>query len=69
MMFWKKDDIAIAVKEIEWSHDYLWIHDYQHFGNRYWSRYSSKNAMNRINAADREKTVAEFEAEASKLEL
>jgi hypothetical protein len=25
--------------------------------------------MNRINAADREKTVAEFEAEASKLEL
>jgi hypothetical protein len=32
-------------------------------------RYSSKNAMNRINAADREKTVAEFEAEASKLEL
>jgi regulator of protease activity HflC (stomatin/prohibitin superfamily) len=28
-----------------------------------------KNAMNRINAADREKTVAEFEAEASKLEL
>jgi hypothetical protein len=30
-------------------------YDYQHFGNRYWSRYSSKNAMNRINAADREK--------------
>jgi hypothetical protein len=25
--------------------------------------------MNRINAADREKTVAEFEKEASKLEL
>jgi regulator of protease activity HflC (stomatin/prohibitin superfamily) len=28
-----------------------------------------KNAMNRINAADREKTVAEFEAEASESEL
>jgi hypothetical protein len=27
----------------------------------------SKNAMNRINAADREKTVAEFEAEASRI--
>jgi regulator of protease activity HflC (stomatin/prohibitin superfamily) len=26
-----------------------------------------KNAMNRINAADREKTVAEFEAEASRI--
>jgi regulator of protease activity HflC (stomatin/prohibitin superfamily) len=28
-----------------------------------------KNAMNRINAADREKTAAEFEAEAQELEL
>jgi hypothetical protein len=35
---------------------------YQHFGNRYWSDIQVKNAMNRINAADREKTVAEFEA-------
>jgi hypothetical protein len=28
-----------------------------------------KNAMNRINAADREKTVAEFEAEASRIRI
>jgi regulator of protease activity HflC (stomatin/prohibitin superfamily) len=28
-----------------------------------------KNAMNRINAADREKTVAEFEAEASRIRM
>jgi hypothetical protein len=31
--------------------------------------YRLKNAMNRINAADREKTVAEFEAEASRIRI
>jgi len=66
----RKDDIAIAVKrelnEAMTTYGYTIINtlvtdidpDIQ-----------VKNAMNRINAADREKTVAEFEAEASRIRI
>ena len=68
--FERKDDIAIAVKrelnEAMTTYGYTIINtlvtdidpDIQ-----------VKNAMNRINAADREKTVAEFEAEASRIRI
>ena len=69
-VFERKDDIAIAVKrelnEAMTTYGYTIINtlvtdidpDIQ-----------VKNAMNRINAADREKTVAEFEAEASRIRI
>ena len=69
-VFERKDDIAIAVKrelnEVMTTYGYTIINtlvtdidpDIQ-----------VKNAMNRINAADREKTVAEFEAEASRIRI
>lgn len=69
-VFERKDDIAIAVKrelnEAMITYGYTIINtlvtdidpDIQ-----------VKNAMNRINAADREKTVAEFEAEASRIRI
>jgi len=69
-VFERKDDIAIAVKrelnEAMTTYGYTIINtlvtdidpDMQ-----------VKNAMNRINAADREKTVAEFEAEASRIRI
>lgn len=69
-VFERKDDIAIAVKrelnEAMTTYGYSIINtlvtdidpDIQ-----------VKNAMNRINAADREKTVAEFEAEASRIRI
>lgn len=69
-VFERKDDIAIAVKrelnEAMTAYGYTIINtlvtdidpDIQ-----------VKNAMNRINAADREKTVAEFEAEASRIRI
>jgi regulator of protease activity HflC (stomatin/prohibitin superfamily) len=69
-VFERKDDIAIAVKrelnEAMTTYGYTIINtlvtdidpDIQ-----------VKNAMNRINAADREKTVAGFEAEASRIRI
>ncbi|MEL1239858.1 SPFH domain-containing protein [Flavobacterium flavipallidum] len=69
-VFERKDDIAIAVKrelnEAMTTYGYTIINtlvtdidpDIQ-----------VKNAMNRINAADREKTVAEYEAEASRIRI
>ena len=69
-VFERKDDIAIAVKrelnEAMTTYGYTIINtlvtdidpDIQ-----------VKNAMNRINAADREKTVAEFEAEAQRIRI
>lgn len=69
-VFERKDDIAIAVKrelnEAMTTYGYTIINtlvtdidpDIQ-----------VKNAMNRINATDREKTVAEFEAEASRIRI
>jgi len=69
-VFERKDNIAIAVKrelnEAMTTYGYTIINtlvtdidpDIQ-----------VKNAMNRINAADREKTVAEFEAEASRIRI
>jgi len=69
-VFERKDDIAIAVKrelnEAMTTYGYNIINtlvtdidpDIQ-----------VKNAMNRINAADREKTVAEFEAEAQRIRI
>lgn len=69
-VFERKDDIAVAVKrelnEAMTTYGYTIINtlvtdidpDIQ-----------VKNAMNRINAADREKTVAEFEAEASRIRI
>lgn len=69
-VFERKDDIAVAVKrelnEAMTTYGYNIINtlvtdidpDIQ-----------VKNAMNRINAADREKTVAEFEAEASRIRI
>jgi regulator of protease activity HflC (stomatin/prohibitin superfamily) len=69
-VFERKDDIAIAVKrelnEAMTTYGYTIINtlvtdidpDIQ-----------VKNAMNRMNAADREKTVAEFEAEASRIRI
>lgn len=69
-VFERKDDIAIAVKrelnEAMTTYGYTIINtlvtdidpDIQ-----------VKNAMNRINAADRQKTVAEFEAEASRIRI
>ena len=69
-IFERKDDIAVAVKrelnEAMTTYGYTIINtlvtdidpDIQ-----------VKNAMNRINAADREKTVAEFEAEASRIRI
>jgi hypothetical protein len=68
-VFERKDDIAIAVKAGRWSDDYLWLYNYQYIGLISIRIFKWKNAMNRINAADREKTVAEFEAEASESEL
>ena len=69
-VFERKDDIAVAVKselnEAMTTYGYTIINtlvtdidpDIQ-----------VKNAMNRINAADREKTVAEYEAEASRIRI
>ncbi len=69
-VFERKDDIAIAVKRelneamITYGYDIIntLVTDID-------PDIQVKNAMNRINAADREKTAAEFEAEASRIRI
>nr|WP_297309547.1 SPFH domain-containing protein [uncultured Flavobacterium sp.] len=69
-VFERKDDIAIAVKRelneamIAYGYDIIntLITDID-------PDIQVKNAMNRINAADREKTAAEYEAEASRIRI
>src|SRR5690554_326684 len=69
-VFERKDDIAIAVKRelndamITYGYDIIntLITDID-------PDIQVKNAMNRINAADREKTAAEYEAEASRIRI
>ena len=69
-VFERKDDVAIAVKRelneamIAYGYDIIntLITDID-------PDIQVKNAMNRINAADREKTAAEYEAEASRIRI
>jgi regulator of protease activity HflC (stomatin/prohibitin superfamily) len=69
-VFERKDDIAIAVKSelneamMGYGYDIIktLVTDID-------PDIQVKNAMNRINAADREKTAAEFEAEASRIRI
>ncbi|PKP25073.1 MAG: SPFH domain-containing protein [Bacteroidetes bacterium HGW-Bacteroidetes-2] len=69
-VFERKDDIAIAVKKelneamTRYGYDIIntLITDID-------PDIQVKNAMNRINAADREKTAAEFEAEATRIKI
>lgn len=69
-VFERKDDIAIAVKSelneamVGYGYDIIktLVTDID-------PDIQVKNAMNRINAADREKTAAEFEAEATRIKI
>ena len=69
-VFERKDDVAVAVKRelneamIAYGYDIIntLITDID-------PDIQVKNAMNRINAADREKTAAEYEAEASRIRI
>ena len=69
-VFERKDDIAVAVKrelnEAMTTYGYTIINT---LVTDIDTDIQVKNAMNRINAADREKTVAEFEAEASRIRI
>lgn len=69
-VFERKYDIAIAVKrelnEAMTTYGYTIINT---LVTEIDPDIQVKNAMNRINAADREKTVAEFEAEASRIRI
>ena len=69
-VFVRKDDIAIAVKRE--LNEAMTTYGYDIINTLVTDidpDIQVKNAMNRINAADREKTVAEFEAEASRIRI
>jgi regulator of protease activity HflC (stomatin/prohibitin superfamily) len=69
-VFERKDDIAIAVKTE--LNDAMMGYGYDIIKTLVTDidpDIQVKNAMNRINAADREKTVAEFEAEAERIRI
>ncbi len=69
-VFERKDDIAIAVKRE--LNEAMTTYGYDIINTLITDidpDIQVKNAMNRINAADREKTAAEYEAEASKIRI
>ncbi len=69
-VFERKDDIAIAVKRE--LNEAMATYGYDIINTLVTDidpDIQVKNAMNRINAADREKTAAEFEAEASRIRI
>ncbi|AWA29282.1 SPFH domain-containing protein [Flavobacterium magnum] len=69
-VFERKDDIAIAVKRE--LNDAMMTYGYDIINTLVTDidpDIQVKNAMNRINAADREKTAAEFEAESSRIRI
>lgn len=69
-VFLRKDDIAVAVKRE--LNEAMMTYGYDIINTLVTDidpDIQVKNAMNRINAADREKTVAEFEAEASRIRI
>ncbi len=69
-VFERKDDIAIAVKRE--LNEAMTTYGYDIINTLVTDidpDVQVKNAMNRINAADREKTVAEFEAESSRIRI
>lgn len=69
-VFERKDDIAIAVKRE--LNEAMMAYGYDIINTLVTDidpDIQVKNAMNRINAADREKTAAEFEAEASRIRI
>lgn len=69
-VFEKKDDIAIAVKRE--LNDAMLTYGYDIINTLITDidpDIQVKNAMNRINAADREKTAAEYEAEAQRIKI
>jgi regulator of protease activity HflC (stomatin/prohibitin superfamily) len=69
-VFERKDDIAIAVKRE--LNDAMITYGYDIINTLVTDidpDIQVKNAMNRINAADREKTAAEFEAESSRIRI
>ncbi|MBK9735460.1 MAG: SPFH domain-containing protein [Saprospiraceae bacterium] len=69
-VFERKDDIAIAVKRE--LNEAMMTYGYDIINTLVTDidpDIQVKNAMNRINAADREKTAAEFEAEASRIRI
>lgn len=69
-VFEKKDDIAIAVKRE--LNDAMLTYGYDIINTLITDidpDIQVKNAMNRINAADREKTAAEYEAEAQRIRI
>lgn len=69
-VFERKDDIAVAVKRE--LNDAMSTYGYDIINTLITDidpDIQVKNAMNRINAADREKTAAEYEAEASRIRI
>jgi regulator of protease activity HflC (stomatin/prohibitin superfamily) len=69
-VFERKDDIAIAVKRE--LNDAMTLYGYDIINTLITDidpDIQVKNAMNRINAADREKTAAEYEAEAGRIRI
>jgi regulator of protease activity HflC (stomatin/prohibitin superfamily) len=69
-VFERKDDIAIAVKRE--LNEAMMTYGYDIINTLVTDidpDLQVKNAMNRINAADREKTAAEFEAESSRIRI
>ena len=69
-VFERKDDIAVAVKRE--LNDAMTLYGYDIINTLITDidpDIQVKNAMNRINAADREKTAAEYEAEAGRIRI
>lgn len=69
-VFERKDDVAVAVKRE--LNDAMTTYGYDIINTLITDidpDIQVKNAMNRINAADREKTAAEYEAEASRIRI